>query len=138
MTDLLYCESCGAEFELNEDVLLEDEDGNEYVECPECGELYEAELNYKKRSKLPVDMKLKFLSTAFHKSNPEGETGPYSDKVLKGMRHKYKRYLRTAVGSPHSKATGKKPVANEDYIDEMLEAILEGYHPADVVDRLLE
>jgi len=38
---LLYCEECDTAFELDEDLMLEDDEGNEAIECPGCGEIYE-------------------------------------------------------------------------------------------------
>jgi len=224
MNDLLYCESCGAEFELDEDVLLEDEDGNEYIECPECGELYEGFLRrfwkiyggrraarsgktYARRhaqkkekelekhpERIPIGMRMKMgfghvpkgieamppeetkkgvvkqtkerrkhLWKGFVKGKNPDDAAPADEKGLfsamfrkpslfpggKGSKaiskiQKYVKGDRKGVLSAAKfawktrKAAGKKPVVKEDYIDEMLEAILEGYHPADVVDELME
>jgi len=219
MNDLLYCESCGAEFELDEDVLLEDEDGNEYIECPECGELYEGFWSRVRNRADIKRMKRRFKMHGYEsmrhraEDNPPGSRrnnekiaaaakeklkGLYRQEKMMSSRPPVKDYLQAfkselkrslkpewakkytvqrkagigrklalkrALGmkedvneSIWSKAIrdrerkgsdpwevfkkehgkSKKSEVKEDLIDEMLEAIMDGYHPADVVDELME
>jgi len=115
LEDILICEECGSEFYPDEADLFEDEYGKELLECPGCGELYEG--FWSRTIDRTRDMMAREAQSGKKKTRP-------AFLHMKATAQELKSAIKSKL---------RKSPANE-----MVEAILEGVHPADLVDDIEE